>query len=522
MSRFATAAICLAIALLSYFQFPGHTWLQQDTQIYEPILEHQLDPTVLRNDPIAMQQSHVAFTLYDETARVLRAVTGSRFQTVFAVEQIAARALGVWGLYLLAGGGVTGWLVALICSLGAYVAGPAILTMEYEPSPRAIALPLVICAIGLATGGRFVAAGISGAVGVLYHPPTALPFWAVYAVISAARRRWIALIPLAVSIAILAVSVAAEAEPGQTRALFSRLTPLDEQLQRMRTGYAWISTWPVSRIVSPIAAFAGAVAALWRIRAESLKESRSFLLGLGALGVVMMPLSWLLLERGKWALLPQGQPMRLLLFASLALQFGGALAGATALRKDRRLEAAAWFALAYLLPLTPLDWRRSAVCAALAIATTLAARFAPVVAVASFFAIPLLGGVQNYPRLHTPELEQLSGWARSSTSRDAVFLFADAGRSLDPGLFRAESLRAVYVDWKGGGQINFFRDFAELWWFRWQQTLGRSFTPNEMPRYEPLGVTHVVLNPAHRLPEEPLFENRRYIVYTASPARQSR
>src|ERR1019366_8508439 len=28
----------------------GHTWLQQDSQIYVPILEHLRDPAVLRND----------------------------------------------------------------------------------------------------------------------------------------------------------------------------------------------------------------------------------------------------------------------------------------------------------------------------------------------------------------------------------------------------------------------------------------------------------------------------------------
>src|SRR5215467_4399368 len=117
MNRLATAAISLAIALLTYFQFPGHTWLQQDPQIYTPILEHQRDPTILRNDPIAMQEAHVAFTLYDETARFLRAATGSTFHVVLALEQIAARALGIWGIYLLAGGGATGWFVALICSL---------------------------------------------------------------------------------------------------------------------------------------------------------------------------------------------------------------------------------------------------------------------------------------------------------------------------------------------------------------------------------------------------------------------
>src|SRR5262249_23328650 len=153
-----------------------------------------------------------------------------------------------------------------------------VLTVEYEPSPRAFALPLVICAVGLAAHGRLVAAGIAGAIGVVYHPPTALPFWAVYAVVRVARRRWTALIPLGAALAILAVSIALETEPGQTRALFSRLTPLEEQLQRLRAGYVWISTWPALRIVSYIAIFAAATVAFWRTRLESPKEPRWFLL----------------------------------------------------------------------------------------------------------------------------------------------------------------------------------------------------------------------------------------------------
>ena len=75
MKRVATASLCLAFALLTFVQFPGHTWLQQDTQIYAPILEHLRDPAVLRND-ILVQQPHVAYTLYDEIALGLRRVTG--------------------------------------------------------------------------------------------------------------------------------------------------------------------------------------------------------------------------------------------------------------------------------------------------------------------------------------------------------------------------------------------------------------------------------------------------------------
>ena len=103
MKPLATAAVCVALALLTFFQFPGHTWLQQDSQIYVPILEHLRDPAVLRND-ILVQHPHVAFTLYDEVALALRAVTGAGFREVLGAQQIVTRALGIWGLLLMAAG----------------------------------------------------------------------------------------------------------------------------------------------------------------------------------------------------------------------------------------------------------------------------------------------------------------------------------------------------------------------------------------------------------------------------------
>src|SRR5450631_2612024 len=127
MRLIATAAAAVALAVLTFFQFPGHSWLQQDSQIYVPILEHLRDPSVLRND-ILVQHPHVAFTLYDETARALRVVTGTGFREVLFAEQIATRALGIWGLLLMAEalglGLAPALLVAAICSLGALIPGP--------------------------------------------------------------------------------------------------------------------------------------------------------------------------------------------------------------------------------------------------------------------------------------------------------------------------------------------------------------------------------------------------------------
>ncbi len=211
-----------------------------------------------------------------------------------------------------------------------------------------------------------------------------------------------------------------------------------------------------------------------------------------------MPLSWLLLEHAKWALIPQIQPLRVLLFVPLMAQIFTAAAGVTAAKNRRFGEAAIWFVLSYLVPL-PLEWRPVAVAVLLGALAVIAARRAPVLGLAAFFAIPVLGGVVNYPRLHTPDLAQLSNWARTSTPRDAVFLFPDAGHGLAPGIFRAEALRAVYVDWKGGGQINYLKALGEDWWFRWQQTLGAGFKAGDLPRYEALGIEYIAVQPSHRL-----------------------
>jgi hypothetical protein len=523
MKPFGTAAACVALALLTFFQFPGHTWLQQDSQIYVPILEHLRDPSVLRND-ILVQHPHVAFTLYDETALALRAVSGAGFREVLAAQQIATRALGIWGLLLM--GEALGLafapalLVAAICSLGALIPGPTVLTFEYEPTPRAFAVPLMICAIGLAAHRRHLGSGTAAAAAFLYHPPTALPFWGVFFVVALwphreRRARLAALMPLAAAVVLLGAAASAQSASGEAQRVFARLDSAQEFLQRMRTSYVWISTWPAAIIVHHLLIMAVLVAAFVRIRQAVNVELRVLLLGMAALGLLTMPLSWLLLERFHWGMVPQVQPMRVLLFLTLGMQFLTAAAGARAMAARRPAEALAWFAFAYLLPLQPVltgpfVWSRLNLALALAALTALAGiRWAPVVAIAAFFAIPWLGGVVNYPRLHNPDLAQLSAWARVNTRRDAVFVFPGVNRSVAPGIFRSEALRAVYVDWKGGGQVNYLKDLGEQWWFRWRQT--RNFRPADLPQYTASGITYVVLQ--EPLPRAPQFQNSTYVVY---------
>jgi hypothetical protein len=506
MKRFATASFCLALALLTFFQFPGHTWLQQDTQIYAPILEHLRDPSLLRNE-ILVQQPHVAWSLYDEAALGLRAITGLGFREVLAIQQIATRALGVWGILLLAGSLGLSWsgaaVTALICSLGAVIAGPTVLTVEYEPTPRAFAVPLLVCAMGLASRRRYRHAGIAAGAALLYHPPTALPFWAVWLCVA----RLQALAQLTIGAVILLI---ASRFQSASQTFFARLSPEQESLQRMRTAYVYLSTWPWEIIAHHLVVFAVLAAAAWRLREKLDLEARAFLLGLPVMGLLSMPVSWLLLEHWKWGLMPQVQPMRILLFVTFAAQF---LAAAAGVRAGRSAEGVAWLAVAFL-PSMPdaLTWKWLLVALALAAAAALSGKWAPAAVTAAFFVIPAAGAV-NYPNLHNPDLAQLSEWARANTSKDAVFVFSGGGRTLDPGVFRSEALRAVYVDWKGGGQVNYLSGFGEQWWFRWQQINGR---PADLARYGGLGITYAIVRGQPPLNAPAEFENRTYAVYRTS------
>jgi hypothetical protein len=69
------------------------------------------------------------------------------------------------------------------------------------------------------------------------------------------------------------------------------------------------------------------------------------------------------------------------------------------------------------------------------------------------------------------------------------------------------------VDWKGGGQVNFVRQFGEEWWRRWSETMAPGFDPANIPKYGAAGIDYIVLQPRHRLPGAPLFVNARYLVY---------
>jgi hypothetical protein len=551
--RLPLAAAVALLAALSYLVFPGHTYLQQDSQIYVAILEHLWDSSVLANDPVAARH-HVTFTIYDEVALGLRRLTGLGFEPLLVADQLVHRTAGILGVYLI--GTALGLsrrrslLLAAIYALGANVSGPEVLTVEYEPKPRASAVPAVLLAVGCIARHWYLAGGIAGAVAFLYHPPTVYPFWLVYFAMELwparpeeMKRRIYGIVPLAT--AILALLVVSRFQVGgpEPQSFFGAIDPELEQLQKMRARYAWVSLWIGDRIGHYLVLWGIAVAAFLRLRPAMPAGLRFFAAGLPIVGMLSLPATYLLLEKWKWVLMPKAQPARAVLFVT-AMAVILAMAACLRAGTNRRFaEAAAWGVLAFLAPLAPnvlvflppdpgnpVIVRRAILVVALGALAAAAATLRGAAGwtawgaalVAPFFLIPSFGSVVNYRQIETPELIELAEWARTHTPKHAVFLFPDASRGLEPGIFRAKALRAIYVDWKGGGQVNMVKAFGQEWWKRWQETMAPPFEPFRLEEFARLGIDYAVVSAANRVPRrEAAFENARFVVYRLRPDRDS-
>jgi hypothetical protein len=480
---------------------------------------------------------HLLFTVYDEAALFLRGLTRASFESVLTAQQLLFRGLAVWGILLIARrlglNATQSFFVAAVVSLGATIVGPAVLTVEYEPVPRGFAISLIVFALGLIAADRCLAAGVVASIAFLYHPPTTLPFWTLAVLLVLAKRlKWTILAPLAIAGLILAFLSRLQPPGIESASMMRRLDPSQEALQRMRAAYSFVSSWSANvrrdfAIQTVIAA-----TALWRLRTHLRGPLHDFLWGLPLIGLATIPLSWLLLEHEHWALIPEWQPARAILFVSW---IAALLPAVAAMKATRFAERLLWLIPALLMPMqhamlgSTIQFRPLLFAGALAIVTASLLVFERsrgavliVAGVIPFFAIPQSKVVENYPHLATADLQLLADWARVSTPQQALFLFPDSGTSLEPGIFRARSLRGLYVDWKSGGQVNYFPGFAREWWTRWVETgSGRwSTTLEDFPKLASMGVDYVVLKKP--VPgATPLFINAKYAAYATS-SRDSR
>lgn len=531
-SALAGAAI-VAMAVLGFFVFPGHTYLQQDTQIYVPMLDRLWNPALFTNELIT-SRPHLAWTAYDESALLLRRITGLTFKNILLGQELICRILGLWGVYLI--GRAMRFserqsvLIAGVFALGATIVGPAVLTFEYEPVPRGFAIMLIFLAIGLSMAGQMAWAAVAAGAAFLYHAPTAIPFWAVFAIVAVWARRWLAFAILGISVVVLVTL--SRIQPGvlERQPLFSRISPFLEHLQRIRASYNWVSLWHAEWFLHYALLCAFVIAAVYRIRARLGWNDRMLMIGLPAIGVLSIPISYITLEQMKWSLVPQFQPARAVLFITAMAVILGTAAAIHVSRDLRYAEAFAWMIIPFAIPAMILvipPYKPAALIVTFVLAITATAvlameRARPRIASAAVLAltagamlsIVAFAGVRNYPDLWTPEIQDLSRWARTQTSQDAVFAFPGAGKQLDPGLFRAEAFRAVYVDWKGGGQANYFEDLAREWWSRWQAVM----TPAaDWGRFRQYGIDYIVVRRDHARPAgiQPVYANSTYVVYPA-------
>lgn len=527
MQRAAVLAGALLISLLTFY-FPGHTYLHQDTQIYVPMLERIWDPSVLIHD-LSATRPHMAFTLYDEAAIGLRHLTGAPFERVLTGEQFVFRAAGVMGIYLAAAAlGLEFFpaiAVAAWCSLGAVITGPAVLVMEYEPTPRAYAMGLILLALGLAFQELWLASSATAGIAFLFHAPTAFVFCLLLSAWLIRKRNFRALAPLGAAFILLILTAYSKMGQVDPHPFFGRLDPVLEQLQRLRASYNWVSLWGAPVILQFIVLFGLAIIALRRVRPA---RGAWFLAGLPILGLASIPLSYVLMEGMKWSLMAQIQPARATLFITITVLILSSAAGVRAGMAGRWMECAAWLFLVFLIPQQNRLWgdpkmpREVLVAAALAVVAAAILRFKlqsmlPVFALACFFLIPGLGRVKNYPIVRTASLDALTAFASAQTPKDAIFLFPEAGKALYPGMFRAESKRCVYEDWKTGGQVNYFRSLAIEWWKRWRETMQQGVPDRSPDRYRALGIDYVVLNAGEELPGSlRVYQNSQFAVYATA------
>lgn len=524
--------VLAALAVYGFFVFPGHTYLQSDTQIYVPMFDRISDPALFERELVAQKQ-HVSLTIYDEVAIGVRKLTGLDYEYTLGAVQLLCRFGGLYGLYL-AGTGLglssgLALLVPVLAGFGAFISGPAVITFEYEPVPRGYSVLLTFLAVGFALHGRNTAAALAAGAAFLFHAPAVVPFLIPFAWTQLRSRNFRALGVFGCAVALTLILAMTQAGSIEPQSFWTRVDPEWEKLQRMRAAYNWLSTWKPWMFQEFLLHGVLSAVACWRIWTHMGLLARVYIPSMVAIGLASLPLGWFLMEDVKWLLMAQIQPSRSVLYTvefSLVLC---AAAGLFAVRARRYWEATLWFAPGAFIAInkyicnTPYQmervyWTLPVIVAAVAVALLLRRERAWAMPLA-FGVAALMGWIfldatrqTNYDTaIHHAELDDVSRWARENTPKSAMFQLPEFSRSLISGVFRVRAQRALFVDWKVGGQVNYSRDLSFEWWRRMQIADNRN---KPLASWRDDGVDYLVLKSATPFEgHQALYRNAKYAVY---------
>src|SRR4051794_31428551 len=136
MLRWLSVALTIAaITFLEFHLFPGHSYLQGDSQIFVAMIERLGAPAFLSRDFLATPP-HLVFTGYDEITLFLHRISHQDFQSVLAWQQLTCRAAAILGVFLLASStGIKDFpalLITALVNIGATLPGASVSVTELE------------------------------------------------------------------------------------------------------------------------------------------------------------------------------------------------------------------------------------------------------------------------------------------------------------------------------------------------------------------------------------------------------
>jgi hypothetical protein len=198
---------------------------------------------------------------------------------------------------------------------------------------------------------KWTIAAASATVAFAFHPPTAVVYCGLLGLLLIVNRRVSDIAVLATAPLLMLVTTLAFGGGPERQPLFGRIDPALEQLQRLRGSYNWVSIWLDSWRNQYLLMLAAGTLAFWRVRHRIPNPLTLLLVSLALVGVLAVPISFVLLEQAKWVFIPQFQPARYLLFVTFVASLFCLGAGIGAAERRRWVEAILFLTIALAIPM---------------------------------------------------------------------------------------------------------------------------------------------------------------------------